>query len=109
MEEIKEIERLSKVIDDVMNESDLFNKTLLEVAYRLKKRIILYAWMGGITVEDLIKEYSEILKFIEEKYNELPYSNNGDYFQAMLSKLQQDKHESHVERIKEEKKKRLNK
>ena len=106
IEEIKEIERLSKVIDDVMNESDLFNKTLLEVTDRLGN-LMVHSKVGGYTVESLFNEANEIFKFIEERYNELPYCNNGDYFHDMLSKLQQDKHEARMKKIKEDKKKKI--
>lgn len=90
-EAMKEWGETNIMLSNVIDESQLFNQTLIEVAYRLRKRIILHAWMGGTTIESLIKEIGEIFTFIEEKYNELPYSNNGDYFHDMLDKLTKDK------------------
>lgn len=92
IEEIKEmisIEEHDRIVNDVMDESMLFNKTLIEVADKLVDLMICEKL--GYTAEGLFNKASEIFKFIAERYDELPYSNNGDYFQAMLSKLQQDK------------------
>ena len=108
MEKNEEIEKLSKVIDNVMNESDLFNQTLIEVADRLLD-LIICSKEGGYTVKGLSDKALEIFEFIKERYNELPYCNDSDYFQAMLGKLQHDKHEVVMKRIKEEKRKRSNK
>lgn len=115
MEKNEEIEKLSRLIDDamnvsrivnnVMNESDLFNQTLIEVADRLID-LIICSKVGGYTVKSLSDKAYGIFKFIEEKYNELSYCDVGDYFHNMLSKLQQDKHEAHMEKIKEYQKKK---
>lgn len=96
-EAMKEWGETNIMLSNVINESQLFNQTLLEVADKLGN-LIVHSKVGGYTVEGLFNETFEIFKFIEERYNELPYCDNGNYFHDMLSKLQQDKHEAHMKK-----------